>query len=75
MTGEGKFSTADHLLLLREERCDGQNIWDDSNNAKRRGLVNDLGALDHCLILHSKNTGTWLSIRGTTVTGSVLAAM
>ena len=57
MTGEGKFSTADHLLLLREERWDGQKNLGAVNDAKLKGLARDPDTTDHCLILLSKNTG------------------
>ena len=69
--GEGEFSTAYHMLDLREERRDIQQIWDD---AKLKGLVDDLEANDRRLILLTKNTGSWLIVRGTTVTGTLLAA-
>ena len=75
VTGEGEFSTADHFLTLREERRDGQKRRDDANGAKIKELVDDLKAPDHRLILRTKNTGSWLNVRGTTVTGTVLAAI
>ena len=71
--GEGCFSTDNHLLELREEIQD-EKIWDDANDSKLKGLVDDLEAPDLRLILCAKNTGSWLSMRGTTVTGKVLAA-
>ena len=72
--GEGEFSTAYHMLDLRQERRDIQQIWDVANNAKLKGLVDDLEANDRRLILLTKNTGSWLIVRGTTVTGTLLAA-
>ena len=56
VTGKGKLSTTNHPPELREERRDRQKIWDDANNAKLRGLVENLEAPDLCLILSSKNT-------------------
>ena len=52
-----------------------KKIRDDTNNSKLKGLVNDIEAPGRCLILSANNTGYWLIIRGTTVTGTVLAAM
>ena len=48
---------------------------EDVNDAKLKELVSDLDSTDHCLILRDKNTGAWLNVRGTTVTGKVLASM
>ena len=74
MTGEGKFSNADHLLVLREERYDGQKIRDYTNDAKLKDLVSDLDSADQLVILRAKNTGAWLNVQGTMVTGTELAA-
>ena len=46
MIGEGELSTANILLVLREERRDRQIIRDDANNAKLGGIVNNLVAPD-----------------------------
>ena len=70
MTGEGVFSSANHLLELREERCD-KIIRDDVSNAKLKELFANLDGTNHCLILHTKNTGAWLKVRVTIVTGTV----
>ena len=72
--GERAFSSAYHIIALREERSDGQTIRNDTNKAKLKGLVKALEALDRRLIIHTKNTGSYLIIRGTKVTGTVLAA-
>ena len=72
--GAGDFSYTNHLLELREERCHGQKIRDDVNNAKLEELVKYLDGTDRCLILDSKNIGDCLSIRGTAVTITVLSA-
>ena len=74
ITEEGEFSTADCLLALREESCD-KKIRDDANDDKLKGLVEDLGEYDLCLILHAKNTGSCLNLQGTTVKSTVLVAM
>ena len=41
---------------------------------KLKGLVRNLKDTDNRLILHAKTTGAWLSISGTTVSGTVLCA-
>ena len=74
MMGKGEFSNVDHLLVLMEERSDGQKIQDDVNDAKFKGLVEYIDGTDSYLILPAKNTGAWLNVRVTTVTGTVLAA-
>ena len=74
VTGEGAFSNANHLLKFREERRDGQKNRDDANDAKLKELVADLDTTNRRLIIHAKNTGAWLNVRGTTVTGTLLAA-
>ena len=73
-TGERAFPTADHLLALREERRDRQKRRDDTNGAKLKGLVKYIKEFDRRLILRSKRRGSWLTLRGTMVTGIVLAA-
>ena len=51
-----------------------KNIQCDANNAKLRGQVKNLESSDCHLILCAKQTSSWLTVRGTTVTGTVLAA-
>ena len=41
---------------------------------KLKGLIRNLKDTDNRLILHAKTTGAWLSISGTTVSGTVLSA-
>ena len=72
--GERAFSTPDHLLTLREESSDGLKIRDDVNEAKLKVLAKVIESLDLYLIICAKNTGSWLTVRGTTVTSTVLAA-
>ena len=74
MTGEGVFSNGDQLLALREERLDGKKNWYDVNGTKIKEIVTNLNRTDHCLILRAKNIGAWMNVRGTTVTGTLLAA-
>ena len=54
---------------------DKQKGRDDTNISKLKGLFKDPNATDFRLILHAKNTGSWLTVRGNTVTGTVLSAM
>ena len=72
--GEVSFSTYYHFLVIREERSDGQKIWYNANAAKLRGLVEDLKAPYLRIILSAKNTGSWMNVRDTTSTVTVLAA-
>ena len=45
------------------------------NGAKLKGLVGNIIGTNRRLILRAKNTGDWLNIHGTAVTGTVLSAM
>ena len=74
MAEKGVFSNCDHQLSLREERHDGKKNWYDVNGTKLKEIVTDLNGTDYCLILRAKNIGAWLNVRGTTVTGTLLAA-
>ena len=64
-------SIADHLLALREERRHGQKIRDDTNKDKLKELVKEFEILYLCIVLRTKNIGSWLTVRGTTVTCTV----
>ena len=75
MTGGGKFSNVDHLWTLSEERRDGKEALDVAYESILKGLVSDLKGIDKRLLLHAKIKGTWLSVHGTTVSGTVLSAM
>ena len=61
-------------MALREESHDGQKIQDNNNDAKLEGPVVYFEAPDRFLNLRTKNTYSWLAVRGTTVTGTLLAA-
>ena len=74
ITVERTFSTADHLLELKEERRDGQKKRYGDNNVKIKGIVDDIGALGRHLILRAKNIGYWMALRVAMLTGTVLAA-
>ena len=51
-----------------------KKFQDDAKEAKLKGLVKDLKALDHGIILRDKNTGSWMTVRGTMVTGTILVS-
>ena len=70
--GGGVLSNTDHLLVLREESHDGKKNQYDANEATLKGLVGDLLGIDRHLILQAKNTGSWMSIRNTMVSGTLL---
>ena len=74
VTEGGKFSNADHLLVLREERREGQKNRYDANDAKIKVLVGYLIGINRRLILRAKNTGSCLNVRGTAVTVKVFSA-
>ena len=73
MGGE-EFSNIDQLLALGEESYDRQKNRDDKNDSTLKGLVGDLLGTNLRLIVQAKNTDTWLSVQGTTVSGKVFSA-
>ena len=74
VTEGGAFFNADHLRKLGEERRDGKKDRDATYKTKIKGLVQDLKGTNKHLILRTKSTGAWLSVRATTVTDIVLSA-
>ena len=57
----------------------GRKLWwtkirYDTNDAKLKGLADDPETLDRRFILRAKNTGSWLIVWGTKLTGTVSAA-
>ena len=60
--GGGSFSNADHLMVIREERRDKKKNWDDTNDAKLKGLVGYLIGTNWHLILYEKTTGEWMNV-------------
>ena len=73
--GGGVFSNDDHLWMLGEERHDGKKDREAVYKTKLKGLVHNLIGTDRRKILRAKSTGAWLSIHGTTVSGTVLSTM
>ena len=53
----GAFSGANHLLVFREERRNGEKKRDDVNDSKLKGLVRDLDTTNWRLILRAKIIG------------------
>ena len=74
VTGVREFSTTDHLQAVNEEMLDGKKDWDDANDSKLKVIVNDQGDVEKILFLRTKYTGSWMSVQGTMVTGTVLTA-
>ena len=74
MMGGGAFSNADHLWNLSEEQRNRKKDRDAAYKSKLKGLVSDLKVNDNRLILRAKIIGAWLSVHGTTVSGTVLSA-
>ena len=73
--GGGTFSNADHLWRLGEERRDGKKDWEVANKTKLKGLVQYLKGNNMRLLLQEKSTIDWMSVCGTTVSGTVLSSM
>ena len=74
MTVGGAFSNAEHLRTISEERCDGNKYRDAVYESKLKCLLSNLKGTDKRLLLRAKFTGAWLSVRGTTVSCTVLSA-
>ena len=70
----GAFSNTGHLRTLSEERRDRKKYWDSAYKTNLKGLVGNLKGNYTHLILRAKITGAWLSVRGTTVSDTVLSA-
>ena len=60
--------------MLGEERRDGKKDWEYAYKTKLKDLVRNLKGTIWRLIIHSKITGAWLSVRDNTVSGTVLSA-
>ena len=74
VTGGGAISNANHIRTLGEEIRDGKKDRESTYKTKIKGLFRNLKGIQKCLILRSKSTGAQLSVRGTTVSGTVLFA-
>ena len=74
VTGEGAFSNADHLWNLSEERRDRKKDRDVVYEYRLKGSVRNIKVTDKLLLILAKSTGVCLSVRGTTVSGTVLSA-
>ena len=72
--GGGELSNTDHLQTLSEDRRDRKKSWDVVYESRLKGLVRNFQVTDKRLLLRTKGTYAWLSIRGTTVSGTVLSA-
>ena len=72
--GGRALSNTDNLQNLSEERRDGNKDRESAYESKTKGLVSELKGTDKRLILRAKISGAWLSVRGTTVSGTVLSA-
>ena len=74
VTGGGKFSNANHIQTLSDERRYKKKAQDVPYESILKGLVRDIKGTDKRLLLRAKNTGACPSVRGTTVSGTVLSA-
>ena len=73
--GESKILTTNHLQAVKEESSAGRKLQDDAEDAKLEGNFNNFEVFDCRPYLRARYMGSWLTIRGTTVTGKVLSAM
>ena len=74
VTGGGGFSNDDLLRTLSEERRDGKKAWDVAYKSRLKGLVSYTQGIEKRLLLRTKSTGDWMSVCGTTVSGTLLSA-
>ena len=74
MAGGGDFSNADHLQTLSEERRDRKKDREVAHESRIKGLVRYLKVTGKRLFLQANGTVAFLSVRGTTVSGTVLSA-
>ena len=74
VTGGWGLSNANHLRTLSEERRDRKKSRDVAYKSRLKFLVINLQGTDKHLLLRAKITGAWLSLRSTTVSGTVLSA-
>ena len=74
MKGGGAFYNTDHLQNLSEERRDGNKDRESAYESKTKGLVSELKGTDKRLLLRAEIKGAWLSVRGNTVSVTVLYA-
>ena len=74
-TRERKLLTAYHQQVFKKEMRGGKKCYDCVNNAELEGFLKDIDIFDSCLFLRSKYTGSWMTVWGTVVTGTVLPAM
>ena len=65
MMGRSKFSDADRLQELREERCDRRDQKSDVNNNKIKELDVDLNGTNPHITIRAKNTDAWMNLWGT----------
>ena len=72
--GGGGGSNANHLWTLSEEQRDRKESWDVAYESKLKGVVNNIKVRDKHILLRSKSTGSWMRVRGTTVSGTLLSA-
>ena len=73
LTG-GEILHADHFRTLSEECRERNKARDVAYKYRLKCLVRNIKDTDKRLILRAKITGAWLSVRGTTVSGTVLSA-
>ena len=74
VTDERAFSTANHIRVVKEETWDRKKYRNVANDVKPRVIVRDQGAFKKRLFVGTNHMGSWMVVRGATVTSTVLAA-
>ena len=74
VTGGGGFSNVDHLWTVSEERRERNKCGDVAYKSRLKGLVSYHQGTDKHILIRANSTGSWMSLRGTTVSGTLLSA-
>ena len=74
MAGGGEFSNAYHFRTLSREQPDGKKYLDVAHESRLKGLLSGIKGSDNRLLVRAKITGAWMSVRGTTVSGTVISS-
>ena len=60
------------MQAVKAELWDDKKYWDDVDDMKHRGSVSDQGAFDKHIFLRANHMCSWMIVRGTDVTSTVL---
>ena len=68
-------NSSKYVLYKIRKRSEEEKARDESKNIKLTETVQDSPKIKHRIIICTKNTGSWLTAHGATVTGTVLPGM